>query len=170
MTDFTSRRAIVAGLGLGVTAMSTSGALALAGPVGKKRGGQMTEKDIRELFDRYIAALNAHQMERMTEFVHDTVVQNLKLVTRADVIADLKGHIEAVPDFRWRVRDVVVEGDTIAARLFNIGTPMKSWLGIEPTGRTVETLEFAFHKARDGKFYEMNYAMDVVGLQKQLGL
>lgn len=54
--------------------------------------------------------------------------------------------------------------------MYNIGTPTKTWLGIEPTGRTVETLEFAFHKARDGKFYEMNYAMDVVGLQRQLGL
>jgi predicted ester cyclase len=130
----------------------------------------MTEKDIRDLFDRYIAALNAHEMDRMTEFIHDDVVQNLKLITRADVISDLKGHVDAVPDFRWRVRDVVVERDTVAARLFNIGTPAKSWLGIEPTGRTVETLEFAFHKARDGKFYEMNYAMDVVGLRKQLGL
>ncbi len=169
MTDFTSRRAVVAGLGLGLAAMSTSDALAVAERRGRKGSDQMTEKEVRELFDRYIAALNAHQMDRMTEFVHDKVVQNLKVVTRADVISDLKSHIDAVPDFRWRVKDVVVEGGTIAARLFNIGTPKKSWLGIEPTGKTVETLEFAFHKARDGKFYEMNYAMDVVGLQKQLG-
>ncbi len=60
--------------------------------------------------------------------------------------------------------------DSPDCRMFNIGTPTKMWLGIEPTGRTVETLEFAFHKARDGKFYEMNYPMDVVGLQRQLGL
>lgn len=130
----------------------------------------MSEDAIRDLFKRYIAALNAHQMDRMTEFVHEEVLQNLRSVTRADVISDLKGHIASVPDFKWRVKDVVVEGDTVAARLFNIGTPTKTWLGIEPTGRTVETLEFAFHKARDGKFYEMNYAMDVVGLLRQLSL
>jgi predicted ester cyclase len=170
MNDFTSRRAVVAGIGLGLAAMSSSTALAQVERSVIKRGNQMTEKDIRDLFDRYIDALNAHEMDRMTEFVHDEVVQNLKLVTRADIISELKGHIDAVPDFRWRVRDVVVERDTIAARLFNIGTPAKSWLGIEPTGKTVETLEFAFHKARDGKFYEMNYAMDVVGLRKQLRL
>ncbi|WP_157421945.1 ester cyclase [Acidovorax sp. Root219] len=170
MTDLTSRRLVVAGFGLGLLTMSTSDSLALEERPERKGSTQMTEKKIRDIFDRYIAALNAHQMDRMTEFVHDKVVQNLKLVSREDVISDLKGHINAVPDFRWRVRDVVVEGDTIAARLFNIGTPAKSWLGIEPTGKTVETLEFAFHKVRDGKFYEMNYAMDVIGLRKRLGL
>ena len=130
----------------------------------------MTETEIRDLFDRYIAALNAHQMDRMDEFVHEEVLQNLTPVSRADIIADLKGHIDAVPDFRWRVRDVIVEDDAVAARFYNIGTPVKPWLGVEPTGRTVETLEFSFHKARDGKFYEMNYAMDVMGLRRQLGL
>lgn len=164
MTISHTRRAVVAGLGVGLAAISRNGVS--ASTEGK---GHMTENEIRDLFDRYIAVLNLHEMDRMTEFVHEEVVQNRTLVKREDVIADLKGHIGAVPNFKWRVLDVVVEGDTIAARLFNIGTPAKLWLGVEPTGKTVETLEFAFHKARDGKFYEMNYAMDVVGLQKQLG-
>ncbi len=170
MTGFISRRDVISRIGPGMMPLMVGCAYAPADEGGRHGTGAMGEDEVRDLFGRYISALNAHEMDRMTEFVHETVLQNLRPVTRADVVADLKGHIEAVPDFRWRVRDVVVQGDTVAARLFNIGTPAKRWLGVEPTGRTVETLEFAFHKARDGKFYEMNYAMDVAGLQRQLGL
>jgi predicted ester cyclase len=55
-----------------------------------------------------------------------------------------------------------------ALQFFNIGTPVKPWLGLPPTGVTVEYAEFAFHKVRDGRFYEMNYAMDVLDVQCQL--
>lgn len=169
MHNSLSRRSMMAGIGIGVLATTPVDAATLDVSSTKARNA-MSEAGIRDLFSRYIAALNAHQMDRMDEFVHERVLQNLKPVSRDTVIADLKGHIASVPDFQWRVKDVIVEGDTLAARLFNIGTPARKWLDVEPTGRTVETLEFAFHKARAGKFYEMNYAMDVIGLRRQLGL
>ena len=128
----------------------------------------MSRDALAAFFNRYIAALNMHDMDRMTEFVHPELTQHGKTITRDDVIASLKGHIEAVPDFKWRVVDMAIEGDTIAARLYNIGTPAKTWLGLEPTGATVEYGEFAFHKVRNGKFYEQNYAIDVLEIQRQL--
>jgi predicted ester cyclase len=146
-------------------------ALALAESVGtpeNKGAGTMSRDELAAFFTRYIAALNTHDMDRMTEFVHPELTQHGKTITRNDVIASLKGHVAAVPDFRWRVVDMAIEGDTVAARLFNIGTPAKTWLGLEPTGATVEYGEFAFHKVRDGKFYEQNYAIDVLEVQRQL--
>jgi predicted ester cyclase len=128
----------------------------------------MSETDVRGVFERYIAALNAHEFHRMTEFVHDEVVVNGHSVRRDDVIAELQGHGDAVPDFTWRVQDVAVEGDRVAARLFNRGTPAKEWFGVTPTGVTVEYAEYAFHKVRDGRFYEMNYLMDAQAVQRQL--
>jgi predicted ester cyclase len=128
----------------------------------------MSNRELREFFGRYIAALNTHEMSRMVDFVHDDVVGNRVPRKVSDVIAELNGHVDAVPDFVWRVQDLAIEGDIVAARLFNVGTPVKKWLGLEPTGVTVEYLEFAFHKVRDGKFYEMNYAIDVLAVQQQL--
>lgn len=86
----------------------------------------MSEKEVREVFERYIEALNAHEFDRMTEFIHDELTENGRPVTRDDVIAELKGHGDAVPDFTWRVRDVAIDGDRVAARLFNKGTPRRS--------------------------------------------
>ncbi|RKK00477.1 hypothetical protein EBE87_28315 [Pseudoroseomonas wenyumeiae] len=128
----------------------------------------MSKSELKAFFMRYIDALNTHDMDRMTEFVHDELTQHGKTITRADVIASLKGHVDAVPDFKWRVVDMAIDGDTVAARLYNIGTPKKKWLGLEPTGATVEYGEFAFHKVRDGRFYEQNYAIDVLEVQRQL--
>jgi predicted ester cyclase len=53
-------------------------------------------------------------------------------VTRDDVIAEQKGHTDEVPDFTWRAKDRDVDGDRVAARLFNKGTPAKEWFGVPP--------------------------------------
>ena len=128
----------------------------------------MSDSDVREVFERYIDALNDHDFDRMTEFIHDELVENGRPVTRDDVIAELEGHGEAVPDFTWRVQDLAIEGDRVAARLFNKGTHTKEWLGVAPTGATLEFAEYSFHKVRDGRFYEMNYLIDAQAVQRQL--
>ncbi|MFD9869929.1 ester cyclase [Streptomyces niveus] len=128
----------------------------------------MSDAELRNFFQRYIDALNAHEIHRMSEFIHDEVVMNGDPVTRNDVIAALEGHIDAVPDFTWRVKDLAIDGDRVAARLFNKGTPAKEWYGVAPTGATVEYAEYAFHKVRDGRFYEMNYLIDAQAVREQL--
>ncbi|WP_052852871.1 ester cyclase [Streptomyces avicenniae] len=128
----------------------------------------MPGTDLHAFFGNYIDALNTHEFHRMTEFIHDELVMNGRAVTRDEVIAELEGHGDAVPDFTWRVQDLAVEGDRVAARLFNRGTPAKEWFGLAPTGATVEYGEYAFHKVRDGRFYEMNYLIDVEAVRSQL--
>ncbi|MEV5810431.1 ester cyclase [Streptomyces parvulus] len=128
----------------------------------------MSNAELRGFFQRYIDALNAREFDRMPEFIHDEVVMNGSPVKRDDVIADQKGHVDAVPDFAWRVEDVAIEGEKVAARLFNKGTPAKEWFGVSPTGVTVEYAEFAFYRIREGRFYEMNYLIDAKAVQDQL--
>ncbi|MFD3919264.1 hypothetical protein [Streptomyces sp. NPDC058595] len=38
-----------------------------------------------------------------------------------------------------------------------------------PTGETVEYAEHSFNRARDGRFYEMNYLIDSETVRQQLG-
>lgn len=128
----------------------------------------MSSTDLRTFFQNYIDALNTHEFHRMTEFIHDEIVMNGRPVTRDEVIAELEGHGDAVPDFTWRVQDLAIEDDRVAARLFNKGTPTKEWFGVTPTGATVEYAEYSFHKVRDGRFYEMNYLIDAQAVERQL--
>lgn len=75
---------------------------------------------------------------------------------------------EAVPDLHWDLKELVVDGDTIAARLINTGTPVKRWLGVEPTGASFEITEYAVYRVRDGRFAHMANVHDAESLARQL--
>jgi predicted ester cyclase len=129
----------------------------------------MPKSDLHKFFLRYIAALNTHQFRQMAEFMHDDLIVNGQPVTRDQMIAELEAHIAAVPDLVWRVQDLVVEGNRVAAHFLNSGTPIKEWLGSKPTGAMVEYAEHVFHRVRNGRFYEQNFLLDAWSIQKQLG-
>lgn len=100
--------------------------------------------------------------------MHDDLLVNGQNVSLGQMIAELEGHIDAVPDLTWGVEDLAVEGNHVAARLLNKGTPVKEWLGSKPNGMSVEFAEHVFHKIADGRFYEQNFLLDAWSVQKQL--
>ena len=130
----------------------------------------MSDFNIREFYDRYTEALNAHEFDRMDEFVAESILSHGQPATRADVVAALKGIADAVPDIRWELKEVVIhaEGETLASHSVNHGTPTKEWLGVAPTGASIEIDEIAMYKVHDGKFVQMSNVHDVEALKKQL--
>ncbi|MET9563680.1 ester cyclase [Streptomyces tauricus] len=129
----------------------------------------MSDADLREFYLRYIRALNAHEIHRMDEFINDEPTLNGEPGTRDQVIAMLNGIIDAVPDFHWEAREIAVDGDRLAARLTNTGTPAKEWLGVAPTGASFEIAEYAIYQVRDGRFVHMTALHDAETLRRQLG-
>lgn len=127
-----------------------------------------TPDALRGFHGRYIDALNAHEFDRMTEFIADRPTLNGEPGTRDDVIAVLTGDIAAVPDFHWRVLEIAVDGDRLAARLINTGTPVAEWLGVPPTGRSFEITEYAVYTVKDGRFVHMAALHDAEDLGRQL--
>jgi predicted ester cyclase len=128
----------------------------------------MSDVDVREFYRHYIEALNAHEFDRMHEFINDQTTLNGEPGTRGDVIAVLKGDAAAVPDFHWELQELAVDGDRLAARLVNTGTPVKEWLGAAPTGASFEIVEYAIYQVRDGRFVHMTALHDAEVLQRQL--
>lgn len=128
----------------------------------------MPESEIRAFYDRYIAALNAHEFDRMPEFIADSVTLNGNPGTRADVMAVLKGDAVKVPDLRWRLDGLIIDGNRIGARLTNFGKPTKAWLGVEPTGKRFEVTEYAVYTVSNGRFIHMAAIHDSATMAKQL--
>jgi predicted ester cyclase len=128
----------------------------------------MSESEIRQFYDRYIAALNAHEFDRMPEFIADSVTLNGNAGTRADVMAVLKGDAVKVPDLRWRLDGLIVDGNRIGARLTNFGKPVKAWLGVEPTGKSFQVTEYAVYTVSNGRFIHMAAIHDSATMAKQL--
>src|SRR5438874_763945 len=95
--------------------------------------------DLRAFYGRYIAALNDREISRMDEFISDTVTLfGGEPTKRDDVATILQGIVDAVPDFHWEVKELLVDGDRLGARLVDTGTPATEWLGIAPTGASFE--------------------------------
>jgi predicted ester cyclase len=129
----------------------------------------MNNVEFQEFFQRYIAVLNAHEFQRLPEFMHENLVVNGQAILRDQMIAQLQDHVVAVPDLVWHVEDSVVKDDRVAAYFRNHGTPVREWLGAQPTGAAVEYAEHLFHKVRNGRFYELNFLLDACSVRKQLG-
>ncbi|WP_329382759.1 ester cyclase [Streptomyces sp. NBC_01716] len=72
------------------------------------------------------------------------------------------------PEDVWETHELAINGDSLAGRLLNTGTPTKEWLGAAPTGRSIEIVEYGIYRVRDGKFLHMSALHDTEALQKQL--
>ena len=128
----------------------------------------MGSAEFHNFYRRYIAALNAREFDFVETLIADDVLMNDVPSKRADVMASLRHHVDAVPDFVWHIEDLLVEGDRIGAKLRDTGTPRKEWWGLAPTGASVEYAEHCFYTVRDGRFVDMAYLMDVRTVAEQL--
>jgi predicted ester cyclase len=128
----------------------------------------MTDAELRSFYEGYVALANDRDFDRLDEFVHDEVIVNGTPVARDDMVAQLRGHTLAVPDFSWDLQDLVVGDGRIAARLVDRGTPVSEWNGLAPTGASVEFAETAFYEVVDGRFATMWFLMDVDTVKQQL--
>lgn len=128
----------------------------------------MSDFNIREFYGRYMDALNAHEFHRMDEFVHESIVMHSQPSSRDALVEQLHSITDAVPDFHWETQELAINGDSLAVRAINTGTPAKEWLGVAPTGKPIEIVEYAIYTIRDGKFLHMSALHDAEALQKQL--
>ena len=124
--------------------------------------------DIDRRYRDYLSALNGRRLDRLAEFVHDPVVFNDEPVALADYRSSIAGNIDAVPDFHWQIDQLLVDGDDVAVRLTDTGTPTARWLGLAPTGKSVRASEFAFYHYRDGKIDQMWFLLDRSEITRQI--
>ncbi|MGI3227623.1 ester cyclase [Streptomyces sp. GTA36] len=115
----------------------------------------MSDSDLRAFYLRYVEQLNAHKFDGMDEFIDDRTTLNGEPATRDDLLAVQRRDVDAVPDLHWELKELLFDGDRLAARLINTGTPVKEWLGVAPTGASFEIVEYAIYQVRDGRFVHM---------------
>jgi steroid delta-isomerase-like uncharacterized protein len=77
--------------------------------------------------------------------------------------------LAGVPDLRHEVKEAVVDGNTIAARVIVTGTHLGEFVGLPASGRRFEIDQTTFAHIRDGKMAEVREVADTASLLKQLG-
>jgi steroid delta-isomerase-like uncharacterized protein len=76
----------------------------------------------------------------------------------------------AFSDLHYTIKDLVLGGDRAALRVTMRGTHRGDFMGVAPTGRTVEVPELQIEHLRDGQIVAHWHLVDELGLHRQLGL
>ncbi len=128
----------------------------------------MPNTDLKDFYERYIAGLNARDWVAVGALIADDVHVNGTAYKRENVIASLEGIADAVPDFQWTVQDLFTDEYRIAARLHDTGTPVKPFLGHEPTGGSLSIMEYGSYRVENGLFVDMWFLIDAMTAGEQL--
>jgi len=130
--------------------------------------GMPDRGELADLYGRYNAVCNAHEFDRLGDFVADRIRVNGEVQTIAGYAAGLRQVVRAFPDYRWDLNHLLVDGDWIAAHFVDTGTHRDTAFGVPATGRAVRTHEFAFYRIEAGKIVEVWVTADDLGLLTQL--
>ena len=110
--------------------------------------------DLAALYESYLACCNEHRFDQLGEFVSEQVGGSGAGDGLTAYVDRLEDVVAAFPDYRWDLQEVVIEKDTIAARLIGHGTHTGSFGDIPATGRTVTTQELVIYRFADGKIVQ----------------
>ena len=104
---------------------------------------------VETFYRRYLQCCNEHRCDALGEFVADDVDGPGQGLRR--YIAKVAEVIEAFPDYRWDLQQLLIDGEWLAARLFGSGTHTGQFRGVAPTGRAIRTQELVMYQVRDSK-------------------
>jgi steroid delta-isomerase-like uncharacterized protein len=81
----------------------------------------------------------------------------------------ISAFLNAYPDSRFSIDDVIAEGDTVVIRHSLRGTHQAAFQDIPPTGKQVKVGGIATFRVVNGKIAETWLDADILGMLQQLG-
>lgn len=110
--------------------------------------------DMVGLYERYLACCNERRFEQLGEFVDEKVSGSGSVDGLTAYIERVKAVCSGFPDYHWELQELVVEENTIAARLIGQGTHAGFFDGIAPTGRKITIQELVIYRIVDSKIVQ----------------
>ncbi len=121
---------------------------------------------------RWLAAGDAGELEHFDELLHPEVVVHAPAGLSTGSVDEEKKTwdeaLQAMPDLRHEVQEVVVAGDVEMARVIVTGTLQRSFAGVEASGRAFRIDQAVITHLRDGKVIEAWEIADIAALRDQV--
>lgn len=133
-----------------------------------RRRARVPAVDSAAFYRAYLARCNEHRFDELADFVAADVVVDGEPRGLAGYAAALRAVGDGFPDYHWELRQLLVDGDRLAAHLHDTGTHHGEYLGVPGTGRPVTTEEYAFYRLRDGRIAEVWGTADNLALLRQM--
>ena len=121
--------------------------------------------EAKTLVERWLEAGDSADLDMFDDCLHQDVVVHAPLglsTTGLEAEKDVwRAALDAIPDLRHAVQEVVVEGPTIAVRVIVTGTLLREFAGIPATGRAFEMDQMVLAHVSEGKLKEIWEVADV---------
>lgn len=87
---------------------------------------------------------------------------------REAFVGQVTGFGKLIPDLKWDIKDVMVDGNRIIVRSEASGTPVGPFFGVQPTGKSFRIMTIDIHTIKDGKAITAHHVEDWAGALRQL--
>lgn len=128
----------------------------------------MDRSEIGERYRGYLACLNDRRFDDLARFVHDPVVHNDRRIG-VDAFKDmLRRDAAEIPDLRYEIERLVIEGDQLACRIRFDCTPT-GFRGLPAAESRISFVEHVFYQYRSGRIAQIWSLIDMDAIREQLG-
>lgn len=80
----------------------------------------------------------------------------------------LAGFGQLIPDLTWEIEEILVDGDRYVVRGRATGTPVTTFFGIEPSGKSFEIMSIDIHTVEDGRIVQSYHVEEWATAMRQL--
>lgn len=87
---------------------------------------------------------------------------------REAFVGQVTGFGKLIPDLKWDIKEVLVDGHRIIVRSEASGTPVGPFFGVPPTGKAFRIMAIDVHTIQDGKAITAHHVEDWAGAIRQL--
>lgn len=133
-----------------------------------------TEQNKATVRRYYDEVFNQRNIDLVDELAVEDYVENNPFPGQGNGRNDLKARVQAIlgafHPMRFKVEQVVAEGEQVVVRWTQTGTHSGNFMGIPPTGKEVTVAGIDVHRLRDARMAEHWHVVDQFGLLQQLGV
>jgi len=126
----------------------------------------------KDVIRRYLETWSENDLEKLVAFWDPNLVHHTR--EGAHGYEETKRMVGAMLrsfyPMRFRIEDMIAEGDMVATRLNWSGTHSGEYMGLPPTGRRVSVSLIGIARVTDGRIAEHWGVTDELHMRRQLGL
>jgi steroid delta-isomerase-like uncharacterized protein len=125
----------------------------------------------RDLVDAFVTMLNDHDPDMVDRFVAPEYINHNAFVAdgREANSRFWANFFTALPDLTATLEDLVISDDRVVGRFTYRGTHAGEFMGIPPTGQSVEMRSIDIWRVDDGMFVEHWDELNTLQLLQQMG-
>jgi len=135
----------------------------------------MSTAEARKLVEPFYSMLNQPASKDLKALSEQVLAPDWKSYSsetdfkgRDGFVAQVGGFGKLIPDLKWDIKDVLVDGKRIIVRSEASGTPVGPFFGVSPTGKSFKIMTIDIHTIKDGRAIAAHHVEDWAGALRQL--